>query len=255
VCGLFALNNIPLCSAGLFESSAFMNKYFTKLVLTSLGVNVAPYVYLRDMGGAIAAAENIGYPLIVKPANLGSSIGVKKVNGKDELIFALEAAFTLDSGVLLESYLYPRREINCAAYFANDRVTISECEEAVTKGELLSYEDKYMGEGRSVFPADIERADAEQIKSITEFVYKSLDMRGVVRFDYIMANGQIYLSEINTVPGSLANYLLSPSYDEFFKVLKKLIAQAVADKNSAGKKLIINTGIINNLSSNACKIK
>jgi D-alanine-D-alanine ligase len=254
-CGLFGLNNIPLASAKLFESSAFMNKYYTKIVLTGLGVNVAPYRYLRDMSGAIAKAVSLGYPIIVKPANLGSSIGIKKVDREEELIPALQAAFAYDDGVLLESFISPRREINCAAYMADDKVILSECEEAITTGCLLSYDDKYSGSGRSVYPADIDGDAADKIKGITEYVYSALDMRGIVRFDFIMSDEQIYLSEINTVPGSLAHYLLSRSFSDFFNVLQGVIRQAQSDKKRAAGKMLINTGIINNFTSNACKIK
>ena len=76
ISGLFAVNGIPFASAGLFESSAFMDKYLTKLVLKSLGVKVAKYAYLRDITGAIGIAEDFGYPVIVKPCKLGSSIGI-----------------------------------------------------------------------------------------------------------------------------------------------------------------------------------
>jgi D-alanine-D-alanine ligase len=254
-CGLFALNNIPLASAKLFESAAFMDKYYTKMVLQSLGVKVAPYVYLRDMSGAIEKVKALGYPVIVKPAKLGSSIGIEKAENDEELICALETAFELDDGVILEKFLSPRREINCAAYMADDRVILSDCEEAITQGELLSYDDKYGGGGRSVFPAVLKENVSAQIKDTSHCVYSSLNMRGIVRFDFILSDDEVYLSEINTVPGSLSYYLLSSGFADFYGVLDGVITQAKADCERAGKKLLVNTGIINNFTSNACKIK
>ena len=99
VCGLFALNDIPLASAGMFESAAFMDKYFTKRVLRSLGVKTVKYVYLREPA-EFQKAEKLEYPLIVKPAKLGSSIGIECVENREELETAVAAAFLYDDGVI-----------------------------------------------------------------------------------------------------------------------------------------------------------
>ncbi|MDE6441481.1 MAG: ATP-grasp domain-containing protein [Clostridia bacterium] len=252
ICGLFALNGIPLASAGMFESAAFMDKYFTKLVLTALGVTVAPYVYIRNSAD-FARAEELGYPLIVKPATLGSSIGVERADDRERLEEAVQTAFVYDDGVIAEKYLSDRREINCAAYFAEGRVVTSECEEAVTDGDILSYDDKYAGGGKSVLPADIPKVKSDAVKAITSSVYKKLNMRGIVRFDFIISGGEIYLSEINTVPGSLSYYLLSGGFKDFYPVLRAVIVQAEEDFKKAHGKKILTTGILNNLPSNSCK--
>lgn len=252
--GLFAMNNIPFASAQLFESAAFMDKYLTKIVLKSLGVNLAPYVYLRDMSGAIEV-NKLGFPVIVKPCRLGSSIGVVKAENGEELEQALAAAFEYDDGVLVEKYIARRREINCAAYFADGKVITSECEEAFSRGELLSFDDKYAGGGASKYPADLPEELSQGIKDETAYVYSALNMRGIVRFDYIISDGQIILSEINTVPGSLSYYLLSSGFGDFYGVLCSVMEQAVQDFNANSQKLIITTGILNNFASNACKLK
>jgi D-alanine-D-alanine ligase len=255
VSGMCGINNIPLASARLFESAAFMDKYYTKIVLKSLGVKVAPYEYLRHIYGAIDKARVLGYPVIVKPCKLGSSIGVQKAESDDELLAAVEQAFELDDGVLLEKYFGEKREINCAAYFACDKVITSECEESVSAGELLSYDDKYAGYGKSIYPAKLNSEIADQIKTCTVDVYSKLNMRGIVRFDYLLCGEDVYLSEINTVPGSLSYYLLASGFKDFYNVLDGVITQAKVDFVRESDKLIINTGIINNFSSNACKIK
>lgn len=252
VCGLFALNGIPLASAGMFESAAFMDKYYTKLVLTSLGVKVAPFVYIRGLN-ELSVAEQLGFPQIVKPAKLGSSIGIERADNSEQLEEAVMSAFFYDDGVLCEKYLENRREINCAAYFSEGRVITSECEEAVTGGDILSFEDKYAGGGKSILPADIPEAISNEIKSITQNVYSKLNMRGIVRFDYILSEDAVYLSEVNTVPGSLSYYLLSSGFKNFYPVLQAVIVQALEDFKSASEKRILNTGILNNLPSNSCK--
>ena len=252
VCGLFALNGIPLASAGMFESAAFMDKYYTKLVLSSLGVKVAPYVYMREIN-EFSKAEELGFPVIVKPAKLGSSIGIECAQNLQELETAVMSAFFYDDGVLCEKYLEGRREINCAAYFSEGKVITSECEEAVSNGDILSYDDKYAGGGKSVLPADIPETTANEIKAITAAVYSKLNMRGIVRFDFIISGGAVYLSEVNTVPGSLSYYLLSNGFKDFYPVLQAVIVQALDDYRRSSEKRILNTGILNNLPSNSCK--
>lgn len=246
--GVCAAAGVPLAGAGTFESAAFMDKYLTKTVLAGLGVRVAPYRYVRpncrDMCG-------FPYPLIVKPVSLGSSIGIQKVEDGEELKSALDCAFIYDSAAIVEKYLEPRREINCAAYYAGDEVFVSECEEAITSGDILSFEDKYQGGGKSVIPADIPAEISTYIRQTTRTVYEKLNMRGIVRFDYILSD-EVYLSEINTVPGSLAYYLFAKSFKDFFGVLEGVILQAQKDFARSRKKLL-TTGILQNIPENSVK--
>ena len=246
VCGLFALNGIPLASAGMFESAAFMDKYYTKLVLRSLGVKYVKYVYIRQPSECLTA-EKLKYPLIVKPAKLGSSIGIELVENREELETAIQSAFLYDDGVICEKYIENRREINCAAYLSEGKVITSECEEAVTSGDILSFDDKYTGGGKSVLPAHIPEAIAQKIKKITANVYSRLNMRGIVRFDFLLGGEDIYLSEINTVPGSLSYYLLSSGFKEFYPVLQAVITQAEDDFQCASQKTVLKTGILNDI--------
>jgi len=253
VCGLFALNGIPVAGAGMFESAAFMDKYYTKLVLSSLGVLTAPYVYIRSEEQT-DEAETLGYPLIVKPAKLGSSIGITLARSKEELISAVQTALVFDDGMIIEKYYSDRREINCAAYYTSGIVVTSECEEAVSGGDILSYDDKYAGGGKSVLPADIPKAISEKIRAVTADVYARLNMRGIVRFDFILSGEEVILSEVNTVPGSLSYYLLSSGFKNFYPVLQAVIIQAEEDWKLSGGKRILTTGILNNVPSDACKL-
>lgn len=255
IAGVAAAADIPFASAGLFESAAFMDKYYTKLVLKGLGADTVDYAYSRDITGAIAGAEALGYPVIVKPATLGSSIGIAKAENGEELLVALQVAFELDGAVIVERYIKGKREINCAAYYADGKVVVSPCEEVRSDSALLSYDDKYSGGGERVFPAELEQTLADKIREETARIYSALGMRGVVRFDYILEGDCPFVSEINTVPGSLSQYLLSENYSSFGKVLLSLIDQAHADAIKKRSKKIIKTGILNNVNSNACKLK
>lgn len=253
--GLCKLYNIPFASAGVFESSLCINKYYSKLIFKALNVNSAPYVLVRSTEDIPKAIKKLGFPLIVKPRNLGSSIGVVKVQSQEEFLLAVESALALDDGVICERYFAERKEINCAAYLKEGEVITSNCEEVKSGGELLSYEDKYEGGGTSVYPAEISKEQSNEIKSVTKKVYSALEMRGIVRFDYIISGEKIYLSEINTVPGSLSYYLLSGGFADFYSVLNAVINQAKLEKAQNDKKMVIKTGILNNFRSNACKIK
>lgn len=255
VVGAAQLYRIPCASAGLFESAAFLDKYYTKLILNSLGVKVADYVYSQDIAGAIVGAEKLGYPVIVKPATLGSSVGIEKVDCSEKLLSALDTAFLFDSGVLIERYLSPAREINCAVYFAQGEAVVSPCEEAFSSGDILSYDDKYCGGGGRRFPAELCGELSDKIRETARYVYTALNMRGIVRFDFLLCGGETYLSEINTVPGSLSNYLISQGYADFYKKLCLIIGQAKADFAAAAGKRIVRTGILNNLLPMAGKLK
>lgn len=253
VSGLFRLADIPLASAGIFESSLFMDKYLTKLILSALGVKTADYAYIKSREEVDCPYNMPQFPLIVKPVTLGSSIGIEKVNNLKELQSAVETALIYDSAVIVEKYLECRREINCAAYFVKGEVVTSECEEAISGGDILSFEDKYQGGGKSVLPADIPAETSKLIKDITRKVYSDLNMRGIVRFDYILSGGEVYLSEVNTVPGSLSYYLLSSGFKDFFAVLNAVIEQAADDFNLAKTKRILRTGILENISARSIK--
>jgi len=253
VSGLFLLADIPLASAGIFESSLFMDKYLTKLILSALGVKTAEYAYIKSREEVDCPHNIPQFPLIVKPVTLGSSIGVEKANNLKELQSAVETALIYDSAVIVEKYLEDRREINCAAYFYGGEVVTSECEEAISGGDILSFEDKYQGGGKSVLPADIPTVTAKLIKDTTRKVYSDLNMRGIVRFDYIISGGEVYLSEVNTVPGSLSYYLLSSGFKDFFAVLNAVIEQAVEDYNVTKSKKLLHTGILENISSRSLK--
>lgn len=249
VSGLFETADIPLASAGIFESSLFMDKYLTKLILSALGVKTVGYAYIKDIEQLETSRDIPRFPVIVKPVTLGSSIGVEKADDMQKLKEAVATGLIYDSAVIVEKYLENRREINCAAYYRRGEVVTSECEEAFSGGDILSFEDKYKGGGKSVLPADLPYDKTELIKNTTKKVYSDLNMRGIVRFDYIISGGEVYLSEVNTVPGSLSYYLLSSGFKDFFTVLKAVIEQAEEDFRQKKSKKLIYTGILENITT------
>ncbi len=253
VAGICAAAKIPLASAGMAESSVFMDKYITKIALRGLGVKTAKFARVTSLA-ELQTAKLPPFPVIVKPVSLGSSIGIQTAKDEAELQEAVEVALAYDGAALVEEYLPDRREINCAAYFCGGEVITSECEEAVSGGEILSYEDKYEGGGKSVLPADIPAELSRKIKRVTKEVYSGLNMRGIVRFDFIISGGGLYLSEVNTVPGSLSYYLLSSGFKDFYRVLRSVLLQAQKDFEASEKKLILSTGILENLQDGGIKL-
>lgn len=245
--GLCEIAGIPLAGAQIFESAAFMDKYLTKIVLKGLGVKTAEYEYVTSAEKYKTGGDMPQFPLIIKPVNLGSSIGVERVNNLKELESALNTALVYDSAAIVEKYFDKRREINCAAYFYNGEVITSECEEALSRDGILSFEDKYQGGGKSVYPADLPSDMAQLIKNITKKVYSDLNMRGIVRFDFILSGEEVFLSEVNTVPGSLSYYLLSKGFKDFYGVLERVIRQAQSDFKLRHSKKLLKTGILESI--------
>lgn len=220
--GLLKMSNIAYCSPDLLASSISIDKAFTKIVMKGLNVKVVKGKTVDSVEQALTLLDNFKFPLIVKPNLLGSSIGVSKVNSKEELIEGVNLALRYGEKVLVEQCIENLIEINCSAYFNGEKVVVSECERPVLMGEFLSFSDKYK-KGKRVFPADIDSGLSDKIKSITKKVYESLNFNGVIRIDYFLSNGEIYLNEINSVPGSLAYYLFSDTLSGFTTMLNELI--------------------------------
>ncbi len=260
VAGLLNLNGIPDASPDMAASAVFMDKAMTKLVAKALGVKAAPFFRISEgdfrRRGAMALRcieERLGYPVIVKPARLGSSIGVCVAEDRARLAAAIETGFCYDTVLIAEKYLGGAREINCAAYRSGDEIIVSECEEPKTEHKILTFADKYLEGGKERagdFPAKISKASADLVKAYTKLLYRRMNMRGIVRADYLLYEGEVYFNEMNTVPGSLAWYLFCENLSSFSQVLSALIEQGICDyKEKANKILLKNSGVLGKISS------
>lgn len=236
--GVMRLSKIAFASPGLFPSSAAMDKYFTKLTLKGIGVETLPYVKMNRINyvkkrefAAKYVSKRLSYPVIVKPANLGSSIGISMAKNGLTLNAALDNAFRYDDKVIVEKALTDFREINCACIKLGDKYLVSECEEPMTSGEILSFSDKYSGERKAVFPAELDGKTASKIKDLTSYIYRKLEFSGAVRIDYLLDGEKIYVNEINSVPGSLAYYLFVDSIGEFRELLLRSIELAEEEES------------------------
>lgn len=236
--------NIPFAGCDVMASAVTMDKYVMKTVLKDSGIPVLDCVtlYGKEFESGEQAAydkveQKIPYPVIVKPVNLGSSVGIKVAKDREELREALEYAFTFGPKVLVEHAIMNLREINCAVLGDYEEAHASECEEPISSDEILSYEDKYVAGGkggsegmrtaRRELPANLTPQKREEIRELAVKTFRTLGASGVSRIDFMIDRDtdQVYVNEINPIPGSLAFYLweaLGKPYAELLDDMVKL---------------------------------
>ncbi len=245
--GLMELCNIPYTSASVGASAMGMDKVYMKQFFRGAGFPILPdcwflrHTWEKDRTAVLDGVESeLPYPVFVKPASLGSSIGVSRANDRKELEDALELAFDFDRKVLVEQGLNKPLELNCSVLGYNGEAMASEIEMPVTGGDLLSYLDKYGASGGSkgmaslkrVLPAPIESELREKIQKLSVDIFNNMDCKGVVRIDYMFdaATNGLYITEINTIPGSMAFYLWEASKLPYAEMIDKLVAFAMEAK-------------------------
>lgn len=208
--------NLPLVGSDLISAALTMDKNYSKLVLNGLGFPTVEGVAVKDATAeSIESVERIGYPLIVKPCTLGSSIGISVCHNREQLINALEIAFLYDSSVLCEKALTDFYELNCSAMrSAQGETETSAVDRPFTTHDILTFQDKYVngdkfGDKKS---SEVDEEIAIKVKQMTAQIFEKLSLAGVVRVDYLVCNGKIFVNEINSIPGSLAYSLWQNKY-------------------------------------------
>ena len=264
--GLLKMANIPFASPDIYSSSLSIDKDFTKVVLSGLSVEKLPYVRLfkkpffaKTVGAIKMIEKKLSYPVIVKPCKLGSSIGINIAKDGKSLIKFLVEAFKYDDKVIVEHALTDFIEINCAGYKKDDKIIVSECEQPITRNEILSFNDKYLGSKTGAtrkMPAEIPKEIRDKIRQTTEKIYRKCDFIGVIRIDYIVKDGKIFVNEINTVPGSLAYYLFTDSIKGFSDILTDLIEEGIKKFISENNRdYNFNSNILSTINRSGSKIK
>ncbi len=246
---LLKFHGVPSASPDVPMSAVFMDKTLTKLAVRGLGIPTARSFTVTERDwenrdAVYAKAEAFGYPVIVKPAKLGSSIGIKVAGRASELSDALTLAFRLDDRALVEEYFADRRDVNCAAYAKEGEIILSPLEEVFSQDAILTFSEKYESAGarRSEKPARLPAEIAEKIRTYTRLIYNAFGGRGVVRADYLVAGDGVYFNELNTVPGSLACYLFAGSLSESRNFLVSLVSEALNAPPMS--KEVLPTGIL-----------
>ncbi len=265
VAALAEWNGIACASPDLTASGVFMDKCTTKLFMRALGVPTVDYIRVNERDyqkrGAFLLKSIEGrlkYPVVVKPAHLGSSIGIAVARNEQEAKAAIESVFALDDRAIVEKYLADKLDVNCAACMIKGEICVSEPEIAFGAG-VYSFEEKYVkrtSDGMAGKMTENGQKDGgryaikgelrDKIRSYTKTIYKRMNLFGVVRMDFLVHNAQAYLCEVNTVPGSLAYYLFCERVSDARTFFGDLVDEAIVQK-SEEKKLPM-TGILDGVS-------
>lgn len=247
--GVFELAGIPYVGTGVLGSAIGMDKVAQKKILEQEGFPVAPYAHFlasdwkRDASAIVADAEKrLGYPCFVKPANLGSSVGISKAHHRKELRQAIELALSYDRKCVIERAVPEAREIECAV-LGNDDPKASVLGEIVPSNEFYDYAAKYLdGKSKEIIPADLPKGVTARIRELAVRAFRSLDAAGLARVDFFVRRdtGDVYINEINTIPGftSISMYpkLWEASGLPFPRLLDELVRLAL-ERAEEGKRL------------------
>ena len=207
--GLLELANIAYVGAGVLASAAGMDKAVMKVLFTARGLPVCPWhgfvrpEWDRDRDRVVKQIEILGLPVFVKPANLGSSVGISKVKTREALVPAIELALQFDRKVVVEAAVPNAREIECAV-LGNEDPKTSVPGEIVPSREFYDYEAKYLdADSQTVIPADLPPSMVADVQRLSVEAFRAIDGAGLGRVDFLLSrdSGEIYLNEINTMPG------------------------------------------------------
>jgi D-alanine-D-alanine ligase len=252
--GLLQTIGIPFAGCDTLSSANGMDKITMKMILKESGIPVVDYVWFTDRqwfdsrNTLIAQIEEkLGYPVIVKPANLGSSVGIGKAANREELIAKVDNAEKFSQRLIVEHMIEQLKEINCSVLGDADDHQESVCEEPIKTGDILSYEDKYMGGSKSSqgmqaserrIPANLPEDISNKIRHISGETFRVLSCHGVSRVDVMIdeKDNSIYVNEINTIPGSLSFYLWEATGITFTQLMDKLVALAFKRKRDSDRK-------------------
>jgi D-alanine-D-alanine ligase len=249
--GLLELTGVPYVGTGVLGSAVGMDKVLMKAAFEQNNLPVVNYLWVlrsrlkkKQDEVLVWIESNLRYPLFVKPANLGSSVGISKARNRDELQFALDVASQYDRKLLVEESIEHVQEINCAV-MGNEDPVASACEEPVSWESFLSYDDKYLhgqaGKGmkgsRRRIPADIPDDLTREIQDLAVRAFRAVDCRGLARVDLLVdrQTQQVYINEVNTLPGSMSFYLWQPLGLTPSQVVDNLVQLAIEAAEDKGK--------------------
>lgn len=252
--GILDSIGIPYAGCDVLASANGMDKITMKMILQASGIPVVNYVWFTDKEWSarrddiIADIEKrLNYPVIVKPANLGSSVGIGRSRNREELLSRVDDARRYSSRIIVEHMVDNLQEINCSVLGDCDDYQTSVLEEPVKSGEILSYQDKYMGGTKGAkgmqasakrIPAELPADETAKIQFYAGETFRVLSCHGVSRVDMIIDRDtrDIYVNEINTIPGSLSFYLWEASGITFDKLMERLVALALKRKREQSSK-------------------
>ena len=250
---------IPYVGSRVLGSALGQDKVIMKQIFKSMGLPIVDYVwfydsdYADDLEDIFDKVKKLGFPVIVKPASLGSSVGISYVKSESNLASAIEEAMKYDTKVVVEKAVENLVEVNCSVLGNYEYQEISEIEEVTSSDEILTYADKYTGGSKGklktaskgmasasrIIPARISNELKEKIKDISKKAFRALNLSGVVRIDYLIdkKSNKVYINEPNIIPGSLAFYLWEPAGKKYEYLLDELITLSIKDYRKRSKKI------------------
>ncbi len=265
---------IPYCESDHYASSVSQDKIFMKQIWKDSGVPVVKYDWFFDVDyqsngdKIIERLEKLSYPMIVKPARLGSSVGIKVAHDEVELREDIADAIKYDTKILVEEVVPNLKEVNISVLGNYRKQKLSVIEEVGSSHDLLTYEDKYIGGSKTktpskgmltasrIIPARITKEQSARVREIAIKAYRSLNSSGVVRIDFLIdeKNNKVYANEINSIPGSLSFYLWDKLNIEYQELLDEVLNIAVKDfKDKQNKVHSFDTNILNNFEGKGLK--
>lgn len=254
--GVLETIGIPYAGCNTLASANGMDKITMKMILHACDIPVIDYVWFTDKqwfaqrDALIEKIESkIGYPVIVKPANLGSSVGIGRAANREQLIEKVEVAEKYSARIIVEHMVDNLKEINCSVLGDCDEYESSVLEEPIKSAEILSYEDKYMGGTKGAkgmqasqkrIPAELPQDMTDRIRFLAGETFRVLSCHGVSRIDFIVDDdtNEIFVNEINTIPGSLSFYLWEATGLSFDKLMDRLVHLALKRKREQGQKTV-----------------
>jgi D-alanine-D-alanine ligase len=261
--GYFEVLRLPYVGSDVLSSAVGMDKIMMKHVLRRQGLPIVDDIsfhvrdWYKESEKLIEKIETIlQYPVIIKPANLGSSVGIGKANSKDELELGIELAGSFADRIIIEKGIENLKEINCAVLGDSEYAEASALEEPISSEEILSYSDKYVskdaGKGMNFskrkLPAELPQAMESEIKKLALETFKAIGCNGCARVDFLIDeknNNKVYVNEINTIPGSLSFYLWEAEGKSFSKLLDEMIHLAFKrDRERAALLFTYNANIL-----------
>jgi D-alanine-D-alanine ligase len=238
--GLLEMAGIPYVGSGVFASAAAMDKGHMKAMLAAAGLPVGPSVVItaaqweRDPGEVRDRLAALGYPVFVKPARAGSSVGITKVSDPSRLDAAIEGARSWDPRLIIESDVADAREIECAVIVDESGApTATRCAEIIVRGdhEFYDFEAKYLDDGAElIVPADLPQDIEDEVRRLAVAAFEALDCEGLARVDFFVQRDAVLINEVNTMPGftpiSMFPRMCAASGLDYATVLDLLIADA-----------------------------
>lgn len=270
---------IPFVGSNVYASVVGQDKVFMKDVWREAGLPMINYVwfydsdYKRNSDDIVKLVSKLKYPVIVKPATTGSSIGIETVDNPDKLKEAIEEAIKYDSKIVVEELVKNLKEVNIAVMGNYEHQKLSEIEEVLSTNKFLTFTDKYIGGGKGKLkgfkapvkgskgmasasrklPADLSNEVREEVERVAVKAFRVLGTSGNSRIDFLIddATGKVYINEINSIPGSLAFYLWDAKDINFTSVLDEMINIGIKDyKKRTGKTHSFDSNILKGFAAN-----